>query len=1616
MALLLLIYKQTLFKRVRAMNKYILIFIIYISCFQLAFADSIISLSNRTPASIHDLSVKELQAKLVEYKDDILGKDLPPECNEDAALAIEQATTEVSTPVGENQSELQKAENELEAQIAVTSMTEATNEEPVSAEVVNGEGLGEGNSTEEPKVATTEEAKLATEEKVIEEPLYVFFKSIKRTACGERIYSWDPEKPAEEMQDCRPVRKLGLLELKAAEIMALEVDEKETPEFRLDDPAVRSVHKQGKYLMGELRKYLSDYTIDTYVRFQLLRLYLNTVALPTRDLIMATRAYIKTEYEGEHFYESLLPDVPRDLIPYIAPKDIPEGSVSPRDKMGTWSSGKNINLKVFKFIDRKYGKIKIRYSNQISMRDVLAVLKAPTAKNFLRARKWMTLQMMISQSMLYKAMLEEEGPISVPNSCTTHLNGDLPALIPNENTQKSAAEAITKLLSGHGLLADWENDEFKSYFLDSYDTNPLENGYSGLMPFEQYDQARVGLDKDKPRLTRVDIDDSTYYQTIVDLKTQKLNSVFKKERATFFGLRDKKSYTFEGLDFFQKIIKRGEAGTVYLEGLMEKTESGDPFELVSEQLKEKLQSTKMRISFPSFYTSHYWRQWAIRELLNWAEEAEKRELSLSEKKAIRLSCAGMRKHQFCTTRISHDLNDGEEVKTLKGLTKYLKSLLTNTKYIPTFRKRQEKEKENHNILKRLWSNLRFYTDSLQVAKPTEWDFLQVQVQNQTNPWADARFSYLLAMDQLRIYKHEALLESKSSKTFDRQDVCFQSDISDVMRKISEAARVFKINAPINLQHGNYLLSADEKEYIWQDQIDKTDALLRTKSSSGQEYYKNLSEVAHRTMLDQESAEELVASLPQGIREKHVKEIKEVGKSDVAKYTGFFKELYEAKGDPKKQATLFDKFSAKNGINNAYESKKGFLALDHAYKKPIYTSIIKDMAKSRRQKLSISMEKLCNLEPDDHQEFEQLYHETATSQNRLNTLAGGPAVPQKVLDKIDDKLSSMSDEEWTDLWLGLGAGLLGMAAMLLGGACSLTGVCAPIGVAMMAAGAGALGMQLTLVGREGHRKLKADKIENDVRFMEELGFASTGSSDIVSRNWGWTAFEVVSILPLIGVVARSIKTGMKLSAVTSYMFFRNAGALGWKESWRTAGQAGKTIVSEADTELAMFVLDFKHIGKESLNLLIETGKTIGYRVPKALLSGAAKTLNPKHWKAALEKVNDAKYLFLKGMISPSAYAKRIREISEGLQALVKSMKKETFEYTSSIGARFAVEEVNKKTVEGVSKYFNYKPEGLLNLLNNYAGKLGVAKEVVKNIDEGTTIIGKVPLFIGRVINWGRRLRKSHLVKKADTIEALVEGLELAIKNGDTLESYVAKNLDDLTDVFIHIPFRKRELPYMFLLQGGPHVGGINFGKRIPGLYGLADGLMMKKFFNARSRLIYEDFKAYAREVLGMKIYLASETAHDAYKAFQNAAEDSFQKASEAGQRQIAAQYDHVESELADRIFAEVKHYINDDSFITKAKTYFSKNKLNANFDFFRMSPEARKEVLFYPQNESQKQLGKIIWASINVDRVFNFQELGDVAYKVVRELSDYENATEFDQFVIALKVLAIQRNPGVVDIF
>lgn len=1526
------------------MKKFISTLIIYLLSFQLAFGHVIA----RMPAQVqeHDLSYDELMLELEDYKTVLLGSEPETVCEEES----EVPSARQSTP--------------------------ATSAEPEDDEY--------------------------------------FLSRLEKNACSEMAYTFDPLNEGKE-QDCTVEQEKGFIDQLAQQTMELERQEKEVPAFRLDDPKVRELHQKAEYLLGEVRKYIYNNRIEREKRILLLSAYLESVALPVRDLIVAKRAYMdELEYDGEYFYKSLLPDFPNSMV---------------RENEGHYldilTSGPNPSTSPFnlKIVQKGFGTSRFEYIPMDSLsRDIVTLLKAPTNKNYLRALKWMTLQMMISQSSLYSKIIGDREDVKIPQSCQSHFNGDIPNRVVMEKNEQTGDEYIEGLLSSNGLLFEGGNYQYLEYFIDNVDKNPMDTGYSGLFPFEEYKIALEGVESDHwhPSL-RPSFDDITHFETILQMKLPEASAVYKSKRqvATQDGsgrrrVRKSRNMTYAGAEQFDMIVSRpsdmqtyevkDDMGYTYeisdvstfMAEMMVRKGVWDYEDLISANLKNELKSKSIKVDFPSLYGSHVWRHWSLRLLAQAIEDVQ----TETSKDSL---------YRYCVNAPSMSSREKREVcgrgaeDVVSSLSVLLRDFSDSDEYVPLRRMQELKFEKYYPFLSSVWTYLRDRTELLPEATMNEYDLIMDQMEAR-NPWADVRLSYLLARDELVTAKENHIGKRTQTRRGSRMassSQCFYSHVDQRLENLDKAAKKLGINRTFSLNYSDRILSSSEKEQLWQQSLERhaeAKSRLFNQKVNGQETYKTLESISYQTLLNRDSVDHyLRTEMPYSLSSSENQELEDVLSSESGKTGEFLFELFTLKGQPEQQEKIYEEFARENGIYSSRSAKEVFLELDSKIKKPLMKRAVREAAHARRENIEERLNEFCELEPSDHDRMKTLFYSTTKAQNQINQMAGLDGVPEELLDQIQ----SMSPQEWSNMWQGLGAGVLTIGAIVATGVCAgLTGgACLVISPMIVGSAIGALGLQANLVRSEYKIKTNSDAQAKQVQFMEDLGFANQGSSANISRTWAWTIMEGLFMLPIVGIVGRSAKLGLKMTYVSAQHVLRNS-------SGHTFKQAAKNTISESEVRTARYILGMDDLANEqTLKNLARQGKAGDAALKELQELVTKKVADPKMVNEAFENLEKYRHLFSSGQMSMD---QMIRGMSRTLAPLKSAIAKNSGGVIAREFGKVSVQEsealINQKTAQVVSQYFGKNPAAFKRLVKRYSGKrLDKATRMMARVESGSGL-HRVPL-LGRALSGFRKLRHQALYENAAKIKSIESSLDDLVKRGGDLESFILHNIDDLTDIFSKVPMRKMEIPYLFIIQGAPSLGGKMAGTRtLPGI--LADGIMLRKFFNARSRLVYETYKRQAKEILSLNTKVGAEATYETFKAFQHSVYEASSEMSEAQSKNLLARYHAVEESITQKL------YQNITATVGETKSF----RFAEGAEVYDLGHEGLKRILFQPQSLKEKALGESIWSSMSTDELFSLSDVGEVAHKAVKELSNYETVDEFQRFLNALRVSVLQRNPDKVEIF
>lgn len=1438
-----------------------------------------------------------------------------------------------------------------------------------------------------------------------------YLERIQVNACSENRFTYADT--SNNTSECLPERTPGLIDQLVETTMSAEQREETPAPLRLDDARLRETHQRATHLLNSVRLYLVDNQVDKTERQELLVQYLDSVLLPMRDLIIVKRSYLDAqEYDGRYFYESLLPDFPAALVSERETVEINgvEQRIVDRVTMGPNPSSDPFYLQL---VSKGLGRASLEFRElEILSRDLISLLKAPTSENYLRALKWMTLQMMLSQLQLYKAVTGDYSPVQLPAMCRRHTNGELPEQIQVSVSPEVGEEYLEGLLFSHGLLFDSSDYQAMEYFVENTDRDPTRDGYSGLMGFEKYKTAKVGLEGNQRGPNRATLDDIEHFETLMQMRIGRAMEPYEGEVRPPRSEQDRtprRAY-FAGHEEFNKLLGKPSAYQIFeIETASGRKYTLDPErqnlstflaeamvrkgvlsfeELLSRDLKERLQSTEVLHPFPPLHAPHLWRQWGLGLLSDVVTRHADVERTHPVARAVERVCyivPQREKERFCHS---------ERQFPVKKLAETLAPFSGESSYLPLRRLNEADIERIYPYLAALWDILRSSGDDLlPEAKTNEYDFLIDQM-GANSPWARLRLGYL-------VYQEE-LINARNShpRQNDNQTMCLYTQVNQRLQRLNQGARELGIHRPLSLFYADGLVSSGEREYVFSstlDEVHEGNAQLFTEKLQGREAYDYLDQLSYKTFLSEEQVDEMLATMP-GLDRRAQEELRAVLADENSKLRMDLYQIYRTRGNVEAQTQALDRLIREHGIYDSLRVKMAFLMLDSELKAPLMKLVIRKAAEQRKHKLEDQLEEFCGFEGRDFESYKAMFHATSRAQNKINELAGLPQVPEQVLERIE----GMSDAEWTNMWLGIGAGVLGVGAVLIGGACTLVtgGLCAPISAAMIAAGASAISMNMVLIGREYEMKRDADLLESKVQLMEDLGFANGESAYQVSRSWFWTVLEGVFMIPLIGVTARSVTVGGKMFYVSTQHALRGSS----RETFR---EVSRQTLAEADVRMARYKLGMDNIGNSMTVQSLVRGGQAGREASTELATFLVREGVPQEIvHRAFQDMERVRHLFATGKITMDVMVRQMTRILDPLTTQLRgsaTLLQRTF---GQVAVRESKEVIDRRASEVIAQYFGHNPHGLLKLVQTYTGKrLATATARMAMTEQRTGVFNRIPL-VRNLVSWFRRIRSEELVKNADKLRRLETDLVRLTRDGGDLQFFIHQNLDTLTDVFMNIPLRKRELPYFFLVLGGPSLGGRLSGARVPGLGALTDGFLLRQFVNARSRLVYESFKTQARETLQLQAIVASESTFTAYKAFQFSVSEAIETLPEAEARALSLKLLELEEEIAGTVFQNLQ----------SRQIAGRRFRLQDGRGMHELSSTEVRRILFQANTLEEEAIAEVLWTAVPTERILGLESLGSVAHQAVEELSNYRTVDQFQNYLSALKILVLKRDPAVVQYF
>jgi len=1427
------------------------------------------------------------------------------------------------------------------------------------------------------------------------------------------------------------------------------------------DPLVRryQMHKKEAVQSSQIvKKIVFDDTIEPAQRRKVLLSYISSVLWPMRELVVVLTHNIQNKKAVLNVYESLLPTFPTDLF-----------SVDDLELRNILQKGPKEEIDPFylKIVDQDHNISTVEFDeSKATERDILVLMRSPTVMNYIVASKWLTTQMLLSQYAIYSSMIADEQEIdeSVKKACFSRANGGIEyfnryEVLDEEGNLQSGEDLMDKILQDQGLIL---SDVYFNYFFENLDKDPTVQGYSGLVPFEAYKFAQIGINRPLlPEALRPGIDDISGYEDVITLRLYRALSLFDQELVNP-KTNQREKFEFRGKEYLNKILYppgEGEfygyldedkklveinAGrnnlSSYLAERMQRLKKNKLEDIIPGNVKQMLSQNKIKLKFPSLYSSSVWRDSGVLQLYqvllaNQNNKMAKAKIIPLMTKACSESayqnpekvelinrelCFGFKvEHSQITSKQGFKVADPSSAdQAYDHFVQHMTTLLRKDLFVPGTRLSEEQLEHVWISFSSLWDQLRDQTDLLDFATMSEYDYIMEQMLVD-NPWVRSRLSYVLLINELSS-ELKGSIQYSNFAGINCQDVgeCHQINQQMKLKLLKKAGKILALNQIQEPHFANKILNRHEKKFYWNDVIQNTNDLnyqlfgVKTKDTSSnhqnatdqgksenagnelllvkmfnwgknfatdllsnqkdtpdETYYNLVEEISYQNLFTKDQADDLlILKLQTPMEEKRKADLDGIWESDLGRYSQMLYSLYRNKGKPIEQERLYFEFLQSNKDLELQSPKEVFFVMDSAIKLPIYKELLVRSAKVRRKQIEDTLVDFCETKLDEHQKLQAIYFATLKSQNKLNQMIGIPGFPSKVM----DEMQSMSREEWADVKYSFSMMGLIMGSVMLGSACTSAsaGVCAPLAYGMVAAAVAGYGIQYGLYEREKNRYVNSKDYAKVVESMEALGMTDSGSADKVSRSSAWTILEASGLLAFLGPTARSIYLGSRFTQII--------------KSSKNLSQArfnalAKQAMREADTRFALDVLEFKTIGQ------------------KLALDEYQTEISKKYGKLTetFRSFKDGKISHQQLMDNSADLLKSVTKLPS---QMIKGFKKDFFSDVTVIKTK---QELDTQTGMVIARYWNDNPEAMLDHLRSYI-KGSLLRKGLGQISEYVT---------------AKKLGTSYLKWKFDTLLSnhedilkLEKMMEKMIYRNDDFQLFLENNMDLIAKVFANLPVRKREFVFMASFQGGPNASGDILGRRVPFLYKMADGLMMRKFVNARNRLLLEDLSRQSREVLGRSNHVASEIAADSIRDFTHAIEDlKKRKLKNMDTRKVDFLFESLKNDvtkMAMMAFNSPQYHKKIQKII---KNYSRSTQVNLNQG--NLSLPELKRLLFDFDNLSleEQNLASSLWEIMPLNDVFKLNQFKKLSHEAVLEYSNYEGVDDFTKLLNALKIQLFNKN-------
>ncbi len=1412
---------------------------------------------------------------------------------------------------------------------------------------------------------------------------------------------------------------------------------------RLPQEDIRPLYNRAMGLKIQVLYIISDTSYDREQRRMLFHTYIESVLFPMRALIVKKQSFTLETPDANYSYEYLLPErVPDDFICEIPNLQDPAATllmtVAGLDNLCELPEGIS------------YENNRTRFNILALKRDVQTLASSATTNQteaqtttdqYVQALQLqsilVSLRLLRDYDIISDTETKSEG-LSVPQACYPYLNTD-ELFFPSTITEKTRKKFFLEtLLTKHGFVPTTafsgltasqdeslgfsmnERKAFEHYndVLNEKDVKSINETMdfplgTSPTPFEEYSYAQKGLNNFESypqysELIPAISDNRDTFDRIRKIKEIENVASFLVDSPLTLTVKSILSYLgaikpslpsqYNGIQMLHKLFPFSEEEQTefspYLVESMERNNVADIMDLIPSSLEEELKSREVVFEMPSLYSPVVWQRWGFETLGYFTGEAQKVDKSLFQdiENAVTDTCRSINNlrtpvvWQYPVSQYVPGINRfcrGKSPReTLKNIHDFIESKKSEVQGLLLSSKINESELENYYpFFRRLW---RFFNRhgsfhrvdmSEYMLDINEYNFLENQIFYFGNPWAVLRLGILLLMEEVKgskIENNESLgllgtpprfnefsLARRMLNPIPYQIQEFNKGIDIILERLQQAARVWGIDKPLSNEHAGKILTMEEKKSLWSDIIgeyNRDNDLLLSTEIGGESVHNYLMGLSYRYFFSKEDVIEYLEATPHVASIIGQESSRKLNEITLSYEEQMLSEIYKAKKAGRELNANQEEFIIQNPVDNA---RQILLELDTRFKLPILQSLLKQSSSLRREDIVEAIEEICSLNPREHGDRRAIFYGTLNIQNELNNMIGLPEVPEDILGEID----SMDPLEWNMLKAAgvlIGSVMSSVVAYSSSAACmgATGGACALLIPAIMSVAPwGAVTSQVYLFWGEWHLFFEAQRHSKQLKLLENLHFTDRESSGEVERSIFFPAIEVAGFYGVMGIAGRALN-------------FLKQSLISVARNKNLNKNLLRTVYRRMEIELAQSLLGHGNYNRASQGMVNLRKRFRGLR-----------------------------NLYKRREISLDTLLDRI-------PPLLKSWSDDTF---GEVSMKFSsIEEVDKSLAAKISAHFVDDPVKMADFLDSYLGRrLRKAQRWINPLT-GEKIpfaqrprSGRIPL-IGRGVGWMRqRETVQNLVKQSQDIQSIRSDLLELSQTGENLETYIGRHAERLTNIFANLPYRKREFPHLFSLQGGYHhyLSHINYPPRTWGA--VSDGVVMEAYFRSRARLVYEFNTKAARARFGLSPNVITESSLESMNHFSDAYLKALSKTSGEERRALEESYESFINGLTLRVFES-----------PELAKLFKKGRAPDNLNL-----EDYRRILFNPRKGEEEIFSEKLWKSMNTESIFQLDAGKDFSNKIHQQLTNFNNPNEFQYYLSTLKVILTKSaDPLIIDIF